>query len=170
MPDIELRLATPVDAPLLRHWDTKAHVRVARGEDPDIDWDAELARRTPYDEWLIAELAGRPIGVMQLCDAAREDSHYWGDVDQGLAAIDIWIGEESDLSRGYGAAMMQLAFQRIFADPAMMAIIIDPLASNTRAHRFYERLGFRPVGRRMFDEDDCLVFRLDREQWQSATF
>jgi len=63
---------------------------------------------------------------------------------------------------------MQLAFEHIFADPAMTAIIIDPLASNSRAHRFYERLGFRPVERRMFDEDDCLVMRLDRGQWRAA--
>ena len=144
-------------------------MRAARGEDSDIDWPAELARRSPYDDWVIAELAGRPVGVMQICDAAREESHYWGDVDQGLAAIDIWIGEESDLSRGYGARMMQLALERIFADPAMTAIIIDPLASNTRAHRFYQRLGFRPVGRQTFDEDDCLVMRLDRAQWRAAT-
>ncbi len=30
-------------------------------------------------------------------------------------------------------------------DPAVTGILIDPLASNTRAHRFYERLGFEFV-------------------------
>lgn len=44
----------------------------------------------------------------------------------------------------------------------MSAVLIDPLASNTRAHRFYERLGFRLVGPRRFGDDDCLVYRLDR--------
>ena len=47
------------------------------------------------------------------------------------------------------------------------AILIDPLNSNTDAHRFYQRLGFRPIGRRLFDEDDdCLVHRLDRADWR----
>jgi aminoglycoside 6'-N-acetyltransferase len=48
----------------------------------------------------------------------------------------------------------------------VIGIIIDPLASNTRAHKFYERLGFVPVGRRLFhDEDDCLVHELTRTAW-----
>lgn len=40
--------------------------------------------------------------------------------------------------------------------------IIDPLATNVRAHRFYERLGFRFVERRRFSTDECFVYRLDR--------
>jgi aminoglycoside 6'-N-acetyltransferase len=40
--------------------------------------------------------------------------------------------------------------------------VIDPLASNVRAIRFYERLGFRAIERRMFGADDCLVMRLER--------
>ncbi len=71
-----------------------------------------------YDQWVIAERAGRPIGVMQICDAAHEESHYRGEIERGFSAIDIWIGEESDLSHGYGTTMMQLALQRCFADPA----------------------------------------------------
>ncbi len=43
--------------------------------------------------------------------------------------------------------------------------MIDPLASNTRAHTFYERVGFQLVGPRTFGEDDCLVYRLDRYAW-----
>jgi aminoglycoside 6'-N-acetyltransferase len=58
--------------------------------------------------------------------------------------------------------MMQLALERCFADPAVRAVLVDPLASNTAAHRFYERLGFRFVERRRFGADHCLVYRLDR--------
>jgi aminoglycoside 6'-N-acetyltransferase len=43
---------------------------------------------------------------------------------------------------------------------AAAAVLIDPLASNTRAHRFYGRLGFRFVERRRFGQDDCFVYRL----------
>ena len=47
----------------------------------------------------------------------------------------------------------------------MQAILFDPLASNTRAHRFYERLGFRFIEQRRFGEDDCFVYRLSRADW-----
>ncbi|MDP9198083.1 MAG: acetyltransferase, partial [Pseudomonadota bacterium] len=79
-------------------------------------------------------------------------------------AIDIWIGEADALNRGYGTRMMQLAIERCFADPAVQAIVVDPLDSNRRAHRFYERLGFEYVVRRCFGEDSCFVYRLARPE------
>lgn len=61
--------------------------------------------------------------------------------------------------------MMELALALCFADPLVTAVLIDPLANNTRAHRFYQRLGFQVVDRRQFGEDDCLVHCLKREDW-----
>ena len=49
-----------------------------------------------------------------------------------------WIGEAADLGRGYGTQMMRLALDRCFAPPEVSAVIIDPLASNTRAIRSEE--------------------------------
>lgn len=77
-----------------------------------------------------------------------------------LRAIDIWIGEESDLGKRYGMQMMRLALARCFADPTVTAVLVDPLVSNTRVHRFHERLGFQCTDRRQFGDDDCLVYRL----------
>jgi aminoglycoside 6'-N-acetyltransferase len=60
---------------------------------------------------------------------------------------------------------MQLAIARCFADSTVTAILVDPLASNTRAHHFYERLGFQCIDRRWFGDDDCFVYRLNRANW-----
>jgi aminoglycoside 6'-N-acetyltransferase len=156
-----LRPARPGDAPRLRRWDEAPHV-VASDPNDDWGWETELARFPDWREQLIAELNGRPVGFVQIIDPAREDSRYWGNVQENLRAIDLWIGEEADLGRGHGTRMMQLALERCFADPAVRAVLVDPLASNTAAHRFYERLGFRFVERRRFGADHCLVYRLDR--------
>jgi aminoglycoside 6'-N-acetyltransferase len=163
---VNLRPAVPSDLALLRCWDAKPHVIAARGNDDSPDWETEISRCPDWGEWLIAELDGRPVGIIQIIDPAREETHYWGDVETGLRAIDIWIGEEADLGRGYGTQMMRLVLERCFANAEVKAVLIDPLASNTRAHRFYQRLGFRPIGRRIFGDDDCLVYRLEREAWQ----
>ena len=45
------------------------------------------------------------------------------------------------------------------------AVLIDPLESNVRAHRFYERLGFRFFERRTFNGDECFVYRLARDEY-----
>ena len=153
----------PSDAPLLRRWDEAPHV-VASDPNDDWGWESELVRSPDWREQLIAEVDGRPIGFVQIIDPAREESRYWGDIGANLRAIDLWIGDAADLGRGYGTRIMQLALERCFADPAVRAVLIDPLASNTAAHRFYERLGFRFVERRRFGADDCFVYRLDRPE------
>ena len=162
---MRLRTATIQDLDLLRHWDAQPHT-VASDPNDDWHWEVELLRQPPWREQLVAELDGRPIGFLQIIDPALEDSHYWGDVPPNLRAIDIWIGEQEDLGKGYGTQMMVLALERCFADAAVTAVLLDPLASNTKAHRFYERLGFQFVERRQFDEDDCFVYRLNRQHWQ----
>jgi aminoglycoside 6'-N-acetyltransferase len=165
---VKLRPATPDDLELLRHWDRQPHTIAAKG-DEDWHWQTELARAPGWREQLIAEADGRPIGFLQIIDPAEEETHYWGKIGPNLRAIDIWIGEEADLGRGLGTAMMVLALDRCFADSTVEAVLIDPLAPNTRAHRFYERLGFTLVGPRIFGPDHCLVYRLDRRTWCRST-
>jgi aminoglycoside 6'-N-acetyltransferase len=164
---ITLRPATPADAPLLRHWDEQPHV-VASDPNYDWHWGSELANYPDWQEQLVAELGGRPIGFIQIIDPAREESHYWGDVPANLRAIDIWIGEAENLGKGYGTVMMRLALGRCFADRDVTAALIDPLQPNRRAHAFYERMGFRFVGKRVFNEASCLVYRLDRRDWEAT--
>ena len=168
MGNVTLRPATVADAPMLAEWDTRPHVIAASGDDDVRDWAAEIAAADPWTEHLIAEEDGRPVGVLEIIDPALEATHYWGDVETGLRAIDIWIGEEADLDRGLGTQMMALALDRCFTAPDVTAVLIDPLESNTAARRFYRRMGFEEVGPRRFGADDCLVHRITRERWRDA--
>ena len=146
---MELRPATLNDLELIRRWDRQEHV-VAADPNDYWAWEVELGQSPRWREQLIEEVDGHPIGFIQIIDPELEESRYWGDVPSGLRAIDIWIGESTDLGKGYGTKMMHLALARCFKDPAVTAILVDPLETNVRAHRFYERLGFRFVERRRF--------------------
>lgn len=168
-PDVRLRPAVIADAPTLAAWDRELHVIRCTTDDPDaqvafdgIDWEDEFRNPTPFFEYLIGEADGRAVGAMLIIDPLLEPTHYWGETEPNLRAIDIWIGPPDALNRGIGSLMIRQAIHRCFADPAVEAIVIDPLASNVDAHRFYRRLGFEVVGRRWFGDDDCLVHRLDR--------
>lgn len=169
-----LRPAKLADAPVLKAWDLAPHVISATTDDPDAEsafegivWEDELIEQSDVSRYYIAELDGRPIGAMQIIDPFLEPTQYWGEVAPNLRAVDIWIGSAPDLGKGHGAEMMRQALALCFADAAVSAVIIDPLTSNTRAHKFYQRIGFKPVDRRLFnDEDDCLVHELTRADWQ----
>jgi aminoglycoside 6'-N-acetyltransferase len=161
---MKLRAATLADLEVLRRWDDEPHV-IESDPNDDWNWEVELARDPDWREQLIAEQDGRPIGFVQIIDPAREESHYWGDAPANLRAIDIWIGDAADLGKGCGTLIMRLALERCFAPPEVTAVLIDPLASNQRAHRFYERLGFTFVEHRTFGLDHCAVYQLTREAW-----
>ncbi len=169
---VALRTATLHDATLLQSWDRDPEIISATTSQPDlpiafggIDWHEELGAQSPVSYYLIAEVDGRPIGAMQICDPHEEPTHYWGEIRPNLRAVDIWIGAPTDRGRGFGARMMRLAHATCFADPAVEAVVIDPLVTNTRAISFYERLGYRRLHVRNFDDDRCLVMQLTREQF-----
>ncbi len=159
--NIILRKATLQDKAMLEYWDTKPHV-IASSPNETNDWQSMLSIDAHWWQAFIAELDGRPIGYILLIDPNEEESHYWGEVEPNLRAIDIWIGEETDLGKGYGTIMMQLAIEKCFSVPEVTGILIDPLVANLRAIKFYRQMGFYELGERRFDEDICLVMRLDR--------
>jgi aminoglycoside 6'-N-acetyltransferase len=158
---IKLRPSTIQDLELLKYWDTKQHV-IDCDPDDDWNWETELNRNPEWREQLIAELDGEPIGFLQIIDPYHEETHYWGEVEQHKRAIDIWIGEEKNLNKGYGTIMMELAIERCFRNPDVNGILVDPLKANSKAHKFYERIGFQFVEERKFNEIACYVYELKR--------
>jgi aminoglycoside 6'-N-acetyltransferase len=173
---LSIRQAKLADVPVLEDWDVDPDVIACATDDPSAGqafahavWPDEIAGNSDVACYYIAELDGRPIGAMQVIDPHLEPTHYWGDVEPNLRAIDIWIGDASDRNHGHGRAMMTAMIDRCFADERVVAIVIDPLNSNVDAHRFYQRLGFKPVGRRWFGDDDCLVHRLERADWRNES-
>ena len=158
---MKIRPATLNDLELVKYWDTKQHV-IDCDPDDDWNWELELGRNPDWREQLIAELKGEPIGFIQIIDPYMEETHYWGNVEQNKRAIDIWIGEETNLNKGYGTIMMKLAIQRCFANSKVDGILIDPLKTNVKAHRFYERLGFEFIEEREFDETACYIYELKK--------
>jgi len=158
---IQLRTATINDLDLVKYWDTKQHV-IDCDPDEEWNWKKELKRNPAWREQLIAELNGKPIGFIQIIDPLLEETHYWGQVKPNKKAIDIWIGEEEHLNIGYGTKMMELAINRCFTDKSINGILIDPLKSNVKARRFYEKLGFEFIEEREFDGTNCVVYELKR--------
>ena len=148
---MNFRVANIDDLGLLEHWDKQQHV-IDSDPDDDWNWANELTRFPNWREQLIAELNGIPIGCVQIIDPAAEDSHYWGSVPENLRAIDIWIGEKSNLGKGYGTKMMKLAIERCFKNNKVTAILIDPLESNINAIRFYKKIGFQFIEKKNLDK------------------
>ncbi|MEN1784749.1 MAG: GNAT family N-acetyltransferase [Bacteroidota bacterium] len=161
---ITLRPATIADLDLVQYWDTKQHVIDCDPDDDGWVWAQELVRNPEWREQLIAELNGEPLGFIQIIDPYLEETHYWGPIAPHKRAIDIWIGEEHHLNKGYGTRMMELAIAKCFSDKSVDSILIDPLKTNTKAQTFYKRLGFQFVEERDFGGTTCMVYELKRDK------
>jgi len=161
---IKLRKATPKDLPILEYWDTQQHV-IDSDPDDDWNWEYELSREPIWRKQLMAELNGKPIGFIQIIDPEKEETHYWGKIGPNKRAIDIWIGEKENLNKGYGTEMMRQALYICFENKDLIEVLIDPLASNKKAIRFYERIGFKFIEYKKFGEQLCSVMKLSREDF-----
>jgi aminoglycoside 6'-N-acetyltransferase len=164
MDTLVLRPATRADIPLLRAWDEEPHV-VASDPNDDWDWDDVIGADLPGYWHLIAEASGRPIGFVQILDPGLDPTRYWGEVGSQVRAIDIWIGPQDALGQGYGTQMMRQALALCFAEPTVEAVLIDPIASNTDAIRFYQRIGFTFLEHRWFGADHCAVHQFRRQDF-----
>ena len=68
---MRLRRATAADLELLQYWARQPHVIAGISED-DWGWEVELHKTLEWREQLIAEVAGHPVGFLQIIDPARE--------------------------------------------------------------------------------------------------
>lgn len=166
-PNIQLRPAVYEDLGTLQTWDEQPHV-IESDPNDDWGWEEELKRNPPWREQLMAEKDGVPIGFVQIIDPALEDSHYWGEIESGYRAIDIWLGDKENLGKGYGTEIMKQSLRKCFSEPSVFAVLLDPLAENTRAHRFYERFGFKFLEERRFGQDHCKIYILHRNDWEKV--
>jgi len=150
------------DLPVLLRWDNEEHIRNVIGdyEFNEWNWEYEIPRSPSWRQQWVAQIrnernALRPIGFVQIINAREEETHYWGeDMEENVAAVDIWIGEPDCLGRGYGKEMMEQVFDFCFYIWKSKAVVVDPMHDNEAAHRFYQRkCGMKPVGYQFFGPD-----------------
>jgi aminoglycoside 6'-N-acetyltransferase len=106
-----------------------------QAEDPSVD-ARELVTQSEIAVWAI-EFAGRVAGFIM---AAEED-----DPQYRHASIDIALAGPTQ-DRGLGRDAILTVARWLFGARGHHRLTIDPAASNARAIRAYERVGFRPVG------------------------
>ena len=150
---IALRPMTDDDLPLLHGWLQRAHVAEWwGGEDARLDFEQVRAkylprvmaaeRVTPY----IATLDGVPFAYAQSYVALGCGGGWWEDeTDPGVRGIDQFLAERSQLGQGLGTRLVNALVALLFANPHVTKIQADPVPSNLRAIRCYEKAGFTAV-------------------------
>jgi RimJ/RimL family protein N-acetyltransferase len=94
----------------------------------------------------VALLGNDPFGFAQSYVAKGSGDGWWEDeTDPGVHGIDQSIGDPNLLGRGLGTRLAVALTARLFDDPTVTKIQVDPATTNARAIRCYEKAGFERV-------------------------
>jgi UDP-4-amino-4,6-dideoxy-N-acetyl-beta-L-altrosamine N-acetyltransferase len=164
--EFSLRELKPTDQDTILRWRNSEFVRqqmfkpdVIGAEDHERWFKQVLA--TDPSLYRILSLADRDLGFVSF--TRKDDSNAtctWG----------LYIGEP-DAPRGSGSALGSLALTHAFTELAADEVISEAMASNDRAIRLYDRLGFRRVDTRVITRttpgtpEDVIVFLRSRVAW-----
>jgi aminoglycoside 6'-N-acetyltransferase len=144
---------------LLLKWLENSHVK--RWWDSEIIWTGQLICEK-YGTYVqgykeengirkamlayIIYIDDREAGYIQFYNAydfSREDgiSLKHQGLPESLAALDIFIGEEIFIGKGWGSRIIKKICQE-YIDPSFEACFVDPDSANLQAIRAYEKAGF----------------------------
>ena len=164
---IEFRPLTMGDLPLLREWLGRPHVAEWWQPTPTpAEMEAEFGpgiRGERPERYYFAEIDGVPIGFIQSYVVAESGDGWWPDeTDPGARGTDQFLASAEQLGRGLGTAMVRAFVARLFADPAVTRVQVDPRPDNARAIRCYEKAGFRRVGEVDTPDGRALLMVIER--------
>jgi aminoglycoside 6'-N-acetyltransferase len=154
----------PSDYALVIRWRNEPHVAEwwTTDDDPTPTTPERVAEqygpRTEDAEWVtscIISLGDRPVGYVQFYpwDSEAETAGEMGiAVIAGSFGLDIFIGEPDVIDRGVGSRVVALLARHLFEARDATAVALLTPVGNSRAHRAYEKAGFRKV-RQTLDTD-----------------
>lgn len=167
--NIAFRPARLADAPLLFRWRQTPHVarwwNIAPYEatsleeiERELEEDLELAQH----ESLLVTLDGLPIGYAQTYNAGRASGDWWPDEPDSTRGVDLLIGEQSLVGCGLGPRIVRALSEKLFAQPGVTSIIVDPHPDNRRSVRCFQKAGFEMERQLETPDGEALLMRLRR--------
>ncbi|MGL4405435.1 MAG: GNAT family N-acetyltransferase [Notoacmeibacter sp.] len=152
------------DLPLLKQWVAGPHWQQWWGDGEEALSEIRAAMEEDSTEPMMVEFSGKPIAYAQTYDPHLEDDHPYQDQPFGTLGIDISIGEETNLGKGHGRAIIQALAELLFEE-GVPRLIIDPDPANLRAIKAYENAGFVAFDSRTSEYGPALMMALDNPEF-----
>jgi aminoglycoside 6'-N-acetyltransferase len=158
------------DLPLVRDWLEREHIRRWWRDSLDesiAEYERAIEGLDPTDHYVIV-IDGQPVGMIETYLVA--DHPDWEAIVQageGVAGVDLLIGEEELTGRGLGPqVLVAFAEDVIFAKPTTHACVAAVDEANCRSWRAFEKAGFRYVRDVEENGRPHRLMRLDRRYAQ----
>ncbi|MGB6977492.1 MAG: GNAT family N-acetyltransferase [Gammaproteobacteria bacterium] len=156
--------------PLWKKWVQKKHVKdvwFIEGYET-VDYIYKKIEGNGYDYPFIIALNDEPIGYIVCCDLYRyrmqcpNPKGLFTHESPGVFCMDLFIGEEEFLGKGYGAPIVRTFVNYIFSHFNAQIIFIDPAITNKQAIRCYEKAGFIFAKEAFDGVTNCHVMKIEK--------
>lgn len=137
--------------PLWDEWCQKSHIKdvwFADGYEPP-SYITQKIEGNGYDYPFVIIIDEKPVGYIVCCDlyAYRTINPLpkgnFTQEDPGSYCIDLFIGNEEYLNRGFGTEIMTQFTQYVIEHFKAEKVLIDPETDNKRAIRCYGKVGYK---------------------------
>jgi len=158
------------DVPVWQTWIAKPYIKALWFMDgyETADYIYEKIKGNGYDFPYMTFLDNKPIGYIQCCDLyayrtlCPEPKGLFTHEEPGTFCMDLFIGEENFLDKGYGTQIVKTFLFHIFEHFNAKTVLIDPAKTNKRAIRCYEKAGFKFVREAFDGVTTCHVMAIER--------
>lgn len=115
---------------------------------------------SPYRSCFIIYVDDTAIGYIQ--SYAANKFPEWPSEQDGTYGMDLFIGEDDYIGKGYGSRIVAQFVQELFKSPKVERIIINPDINNSAAIKAYERAGFKAVKEKKRPSETELLMEIKR--------
>lgn len=162
---IKFKKFSATDMPLFLTWSKKPQVKDTwfAGGYESIEKYREKTKGNGYDYAFIIYLDDKAIGYIQCSDLyayrtkCSAPQGVFTNEELGTFCLDLFIGEEEYLNKGYGTEIVKAFVAKLFKDFKAKKILIDPACSNQRAIRCYEKAGFKIARKEHDGVNECCI-------------
>ncbi len=165
--DIQFKRMTIQDLPYWEKWAKQSFVSEIwfPEESQTADYVIHKIMGNGYDHPFIILCDRNPIGFIQCSDLyayrtlCLSPKGVFTQEKPGTFGMDLFIGEEHFLNKGYGSRIVNLFAQKIFSEFNAKVIYIDPFLDNKRAIRCDEEAGFEFTHIAHHGENGCYIMQ-----------
>lgn len=169
----EIRPLDPAaDAGVVHQWVTHPKATFWGMQDAGLE-DVERAYAAiaadPYHHALIGSAGGEPVFLMEHYDPRERELAGLYEARDGDIGMHFLVAPTGKPVHGFTRAVLTAVMARLFEDPAVERVVVEPDVRNTAVHALNEAVGFVPVGEVRKPEKMALLSFCTREAFLAAT-
>ena len=160
------------DAELLHRWVTHpkaAFWMMGEARLQDVERAYLEVTADPHRHALIGSLDGEPVFLMEHYDPAHRELVGLYDPEPGDVGMHFLVAPAGTPVHGFTRAVVTAVVARLFEDPAVRRVVVEPDVRNTAVHTLNSAVGFVPEREIRKPEKRALLSFCTREAFEAAT-